>query len=99
MRSARVQLSFCSIVSPIDGRTGSLLVHEGNIVKANETVLVTINQLTPAYVSFRRARAVPAADSQGRWPRARCGSMPAFAATISASRWWGNLSFIDNLGR
>ena len=52
VRSARVQLSFCSVVSPIDGRTGSLLVHEGNIVKANETVLVTINQLSPTYVSF-----------------------------------------------
>jgi multidrug efflux system membrane fusion protein len=52
VRSARVQLGFCSIVSPIDGRTGSLLVHEGNIVKANETVLVSINQLSPAYVSF-----------------------------------------------
>jgi multidrug efflux system membrane fusion protein len=52
VRSARVQLSFCSVVSPIDGRTGSLLVHGGNIVKANETVLVTINQLSPTYVSF-----------------------------------------------
>jgi multidrug efflux system membrane fusion protein len=52
LRSARVQLSFCSVVSPIDGRTGSLLVHEGNIVKANETVLVSINQLAPTYVSF-----------------------------------------------
>jgi multidrug efflux system membrane fusion protein len=52
VRSARVQLSFCTISSPIDGRTGSLLIHEGNIVKLNETVLVTINQLTPTYVSF-----------------------------------------------
>jgi len=52
VRSARVQLSFCSVISPIDGRTGSLLVHEGNIVKANETVLVSINQLSPTYVSF-----------------------------------------------
>jgi multidrug efflux system membrane fusion protein len=52
VRSARVQLSFCSVTSPIDGRTGSLLVNEGNIVKANETVLVTINQLAPTYVSF-----------------------------------------------
>lgn len=52
VRSARVQLSFCSVISPIDGRTGSLLVHEGNIVKANETVLVSINQISPTYVSF-----------------------------------------------
>lgn len=52
VRSARVQLSFCSVISPIDGRTGSLLVNEGNIVKANETVLVSINQISPTYVSF-----------------------------------------------
>jgi multidrug efflux system membrane fusion protein len=52
VRTARVMLGFCSVVSPIDGRTGSLLVHVGNIVKENDTVLVTINQLAPTYVSF-----------------------------------------------
>jgi multidrug efflux system membrane fusion protein len=52
VRSARVQLSFCTVTSPLSGRTGALLVHEGNIVKENETVLVTINQVAPTYVNF-----------------------------------------------
>jgi multidrug efflux system membrane fusion protein len=36
VENARVQLAYCFIRSPIDGRTGSLLVQRGNIVKANE---------------------------------------------------------------
>jgi multidrug efflux system membrane fusion protein len=52
VKSARVMLGFCTVSSPLSGRTGALLVHEGNIVKENETVLVTINQVTPTYVNF-----------------------------------------------
>lgn len=52
VENARVQLAYCSIHSPIDGRTGNLLVQGGNIVKANETILVTINQVLPIRVSF-----------------------------------------------
>ena len=37
----------------MDGRTGSLLVHPGNLVKANDLpVLVVINQVTPVYVAY-----------------------------------------------
>ena len=37
----------------MNGRTGSLIVHEGNLVKANDTpVLVVINQIQPIYVTF-----------------------------------------------
>jgi multidrug efflux system membrane fusion protein len=51
--NARLQLEYCSIQSPIDGRTGDLKVDRGNIVKANDTTpLVVINQVTPIYVSF-----------------------------------------------
>lgn len=50
---ARLQLSYCSVYSPVDGRTGSLLVHPGNQVKANDQpVLVVINQVTPVYVAY-----------------------------------------------
>ena len=52
VHSAKVQLGFCTVRAPISGRTGSLLVNRGNIVQANETVLVTINQITPIYVNF-----------------------------------------------
>jgi multidrug efflux system membrane fusion protein len=53
VENARLQLEYCSIQSPIDGRTGSLMVHPGNIVKANDTIsLVVIYQTSPIYVSF-----------------------------------------------
>ena len=51
--NARVQMGYCSIRSPIDGRTGNMAVKVGNLVKANDVpVLVTINQLTPILVTF-----------------------------------------------
>jgi multidrug efflux system membrane fusion protein len=52
VENARVQLAYCFIRSPIDGRTGSLLVQQGNVVKANDATLVTINQVVPIRVSF-----------------------------------------------
>ncbi|HEY9604680.1 MAG TPA: efflux RND transporter periplasmic adaptor subunit [Allocoleopsis sp.] len=51
--NARVQLSYSSIYSPIDGRTGSLQIDRGNLVKADDTnPLITISQVRPIYVSF-----------------------------------------------
>lgn len=52
VQQAKLQLSYCTITSPIDGRTGSLLVQAGNTVQPNQTVLVTINQIKPIYVAF-----------------------------------------------
>jgi len=53
IESLRVQLSYCTIRSPISGRTGNLLINAGNVVKANDTLsLVTINQIRPIYVTF-----------------------------------------------
>lgn len=48
----RLQLKYCYIRSPINGRTGAVLVDLGNIVKVNDTVLVVINQIEPVNVSF-----------------------------------------------
>jgi membrane fusion protein, multidrug efflux system len=50
--NAKVQLSYCFIRSPMDGRTGNLLVQRGNVVKANDISLLTINQVNPIYVVF-----------------------------------------------
>ena len=51
--AARVQLRFTKLYSPVTGRTGNLLVQRGNLVKANDTpFLVTVNQISPIYVSF-----------------------------------------------
>ncbi len=51
--NARLQLGYTTIVSPIDGRTGSLLIDAGNIIKANDTTAaVVIEQISPIYVTF-----------------------------------------------
>lgn len=46
------QLAYTEIHSPISGRTGELKVDQGNLVKANDTDLVTINQVSPIYITF-----------------------------------------------
>ena len=50
--NARLQLSYCTIKAPIDGRAGARLVDAGNLVKANDATLVVINQFSPIYVNF-----------------------------------------------
>jgi multidrug efflux system membrane fusion protein len=53
IESAKVQLAYTTIVSPIDGRTGIRLVDQGNMVRANDsTGLVVITQLKPISVVF-----------------------------------------------
>lgn len=52
LNNARLQLNYCYIYSPIDGKIGSLLVHPGNMIKANDTQIATINQIIPIYVRF-----------------------------------------------
>lgn len=48
-----LQLEYCQIYSPIDGRTGALQVYPGNLVKQNDVpVLIVINQITPLFVDF-----------------------------------------------
>ena len=53
VENARLQLKYCSIYSPITGRTGSLIVNQGNLIKANaDNPMVIINQVQPVYASF-----------------------------------------------
>ena len=53
IENASVQLQYATIKAPISGRTGVLMVHPGNLVRANDpTPLVVINQVAPVQVSF-----------------------------------------------
>jgi multidrug efflux system membrane fusion protein len=53
VENAKVQLQYATIASPIAGRTGALMVHEGNLIRAQDvSPLVVINQVAPIYVSF-----------------------------------------------
>jgi multidrug efflux system membrane fusion protein len=52
VENSRVQLTYTKIYSPIDGRTGNLSIQLGNVIKANDVALITINQISPIYVTF-----------------------------------------------
>jgi multidrug efflux system membrane fusion protein len=52
VESAQVNLDFCTIRSPIDGRAGARLVDVGNVVKSDEGSLLVIQKLDPIYADF-----------------------------------------------
>jgi multidrug efflux system membrane fusion protein len=52
VQTARLNLEYCSIQSPIDGRTGHRLIDVGNIVGANSGPLLVIQRLDPIYADF-----------------------------------------------
>ncbi len=53
LESARLNLAYCRIFSPITGRAGAILINEGNLVKAGDTnPLMVINQVQPIFVGF-----------------------------------------------
>jgi multidrug efflux system membrane fusion protein len=52
VQSDELNLEFTEIRAPFDGVTGSLQLHEGDVVKAPDDTLLTINQIHPIYVEF-----------------------------------------------
>ena len=90
---ARLNLQYATIRAPISGRTGSLRVREGNLVRAADaTPLVTINQIQPILVRF--------AVSAGNLPiiqRYRSDQIVVTAEpTAGGSPSQGTLAFVDN---
>ena len=94
VENARLQLAYCSIRSPIDGRVGQVLVHAGNIVEANDTLLAVINQVRPIYVSF----SVPEQQLPQVRERAAAGKLAvqALVPHHGDAPVVGELSFINN---
>ena len=91
---AKLQLEYCTIRSPIDGRTGHLMVKQGNVIKANDVDLVTINQMHPIYVTF----SVPEANLSLIKKHMAAGDI-AVAASLQgadAVAERGTLSFVEN---
>jgi multidrug efflux system membrane fusion protein len=95
VESARVQLGFTEIRTPIDGRTGNLSVKQGNVVMANSQELVTINQIEPIYVTFSVPEAqLPAIKRYMAEGTLLVRSRPPDDA--AAAEETGTLTFVDN---
>ena len=94
VETAKINLEYTSIYSPINGRTGSVGVKEGNLVKANVVpILVTINQIEPIYVSF----SIPEQQLAELKQYSNSKSLKVDAAPQgSTQHFQGRLTFIDN---
>jgi multidrug efflux system membrane fusion protein len=94
VENARVNLGYTTIRAPISGRTGSLLVRRGNLVKTNGGPLVVINELQPILVRFP----VTARDFLALRRRVATGPVPvrvtASDSTVLPEQ--GSLTFLDN---
>jgi len=94
LETATINLDWATIRAPISGRTGRLLVREGNLVRASATdPLVVINQIHPILVRF----AVPEqylADIQ----RYRRNPLPVLVSPSKTDTLFseGALTFVDN---
>jgi multidrug efflux system membrane fusion protein len=93
--NADLQIEYSKIKSPIDGRAGSFMSDVGNVLKADETELVVINQVRPIYVTFN----VPEVDLAQVRQHFQTGQAPKVHVIIppeSEPSETGQLSFIDN---
>jgi membrane fusion protein, multidrug efflux system len=52
VNTAQLNVEYCKIYSPMDGRTGSVMVKPGNLVKVADVPIVVINQVSPIHVDF-----------------------------------------------
>ncbi len=94
VETATVQMSYTTIRSPIDGRTGNIAVKQGNIVAANTTDLMTITEVQPIYVTF----SVPESQLGDIKRYMGQGELPVHAApqADTSAQEAGVLTFIDN---
>ena len=92
--NAKLTLSYCFIRSPIDGTTGNLRITVGNVIKANDVPLVTINQIKPIYVAFSMPEQslgeIKQYEEKGEL------KVEAFPTNDQTGGEEGTLTFIDN---
>ncbi len=92
LEQARIDLGWTTISAPVSGRTGTLLVHAGNVVKANDLPLVVIQQIEPVDVAFSVAQSYLDEIRS----RQSSGELTATAAPPGGAEHRGALTFIDN---
>jgi multidrug efflux system membrane fusion protein len=95
IKTAELNVEYCTIDSPIDGRTGAVMVKAGNLVKVADVPIVVINQVNPIYVNFT----VP----QQYWPDIKehvdRGALHVMATIPqdAGQPVQGTLTFVDNV--
>lgn len=94
VQTAELNLEYCKIYSPIDGRTGIVMLKPGNLVKVADVPIVVINQVNPIFVNFTVPQQyLPSIKNyMARGPLSVHATMPNETGTAER----GTLTFVDN---
>lgn len=95
VETARLNLEYCTIHSPIDGFAGKIQIQIGNLVKANDVnPLVVVNQVHPVFVTF----AVPEQQlaTIRKYSAEKALKVEAVVPAANRPAATGDLTFIDN---
>lgn len=95
VENAKLQLDYCTIRSPIDGRAGARLVDVGNIVQANTTPLLSIQRLDPIYADFTITEQ-DLATVRRQMSRGVLKTMVRLPSDTQEAARSGSLTFVDN---
>jgi multidrug efflux system membrane fusion protein len=95
VQTAQINVEYCNIYSPIDGRTGTLMVKPGNLVKAADVPILVINQLNPILVDFTLPQQY--LPDVKKYMAAGSLSVTATLPNDAGASEQGTLTFVDNL--
>jgi membrane fusion protein, multidrug efflux system len=95
LETARLNLEYCYIHSPIEGRAGARLVDIGNVVQTNTTPLLLIQRLDPIYADFTiTERDLP--DVQKQMARGTLQAQVRLPSDEDDHVRTGKVTFLDN---
>ena len=95
LETAKLNLEYCYIHSPIDGRAGARLVDVGNVVQANQTSLLSIQRLDPIYANFTVTESdLPAVQKQ--MSAGKLTAVVRLPSDTGSTARTGRVEFLDN---
>jgi membrane fusion protein, multidrug efflux system len=95
IETAQINLDYCYIHSPIDGRAGARLVDVGNVVQANTTSLLSIQRLDPIYAIFTITE-VDLPQVQKEMSRGTLKALVRLPSDSENNARLGRVEFLDN---
>ena len=95
LETAKINLEYCYIHSPIDGRAGARLVDVGNVVQPNTTSLLSIQRLDPIYANFTITEGdLPAVQKQ--MSSGKLNAAVRLPSDLENAARSGRVEFLDN---
>ena len=95
LETAKLNLEYCFVHSPINGRAGARLVDVGNVVQPNTTSLLSIQRLDPIYANFTiTERDLP--EVQKQMAQGNLKAMVRLPTDAADGARAGKIEFLDN---